>query len=55
MSGLIKALQIFLKYKDLRRPTHCEHDVLFVASEEAWAMSRSVSIPTRDLRKKEKP
>ena len=30
MSGLIRALQIFLKYKDELRPTHCEHDVLFV-------------------------
>jgi hypothetical protein len=30
MSKLIEALQIFLKYKDLLRPTHCEHDVLFV-------------------------
>lgn len=30
MSELIKALQIFLKYKDVRCPTHCEHDVLCI-------------------------
>lgn len=30
LSGLIEALQIFLKYGDLSRPTHCEHDVMFV-------------------------
>ena len=30
MSDLIKALQIFLKYKNEEYPTHCEHDVLCV-------------------------
>ncbi len=30
MSKLIEALQIFLKYKDARRPTHCEHNVLYI-------------------------
>jgi len=30
LSGLIEALQLFRKYKDVRRPTHCEHDVLCV-------------------------
>jgi hypothetical protein len=30
MINLIKALQIFAKYKNLQFPTHCEHDVLFV-------------------------
>jgi hypothetical protein len=30
MSELIKSLQIFLKYKNERRPTHCEHDILCV-------------------------
>ncbi len=36
MSDLIKALQIFLKYKDNYDPTHCEHDILLVVgiSEE---------------------
>ncbi len=30
MENLIKALQIFLKYKNETYPTHCEHDVLMV-------------------------
>ena len=30
MDKLIKALQIFLKYKNPEWPTHCEHDVLFI-------------------------
>jgi len=33
MEDLIKALQIFLKYGNPRNPTHCEHDVMFVAIE----------------------
>lgn len=30
MKDLIKALNIFLKYKDNYSPTYCEHDVLYV-------------------------
>lgn len=30
MENLIKALQIFLKYKNETYPTHCEHDVLII-------------------------
>lgn len=30
MEDLIKALQIFMKYKNEKYPTHCEHDVLMV-------------------------
>lgn len=30
LSKLIEALQIFLKYGDVKWPTHCEHDVLKV-------------------------
>jgi hypothetical protein len=30
MSDLIKALSIFLKYKDEKYPTHCEHDELWI-------------------------
>jgi hypothetical protein len=30
MEDLIKALQIFLKYKNERSSTHCEHDILMV-------------------------
>lgn len=30
MEDLIKALTIFLKYKNRYSPTHCEHDMLHV-------------------------
>lgn len=30
MADLIEALQIFLKYRNEKRPTHCEHDVLYI-------------------------
>ena len=33
ISNLIKALQIFLKYGDVKYPTHCEHDELFIMVE----------------------
>jgi len=32
MEDLIKALQIFLKYKNEYSPTHCEHDVMMIAA-----------------------
>ena len=34
MGDLVKALQIFLKYGDSRRPCHCEHDILTICGEE---------------------
>jgi len=34
MEDLIKALQIFLKYKNLTWPTHCEHDTLYIIGIE---------------------
>lgn len=30
MIDLIKALQIMLKHGDVKYPTHCEHNVLYV-------------------------
>lgn len=30
MKGLIEALTIFAKYKDLNHPTICEHDILYI-------------------------
>jgi hypothetical protein len=30
MEKLIEALQIFLKYQNLKWPTHCEHDILCI-------------------------
>lgn len=34
MNNLIKALQIFSKYKDLKYPTCCEHDILLIMAIE---------------------
>jgi hypothetical protein len=30
MEDLIKALQIFLKYRNLENPTYCEHDAMII-------------------------
>lgn len=30
MDDLIQALQIFRKYGNPQRPTHCEHDVMYI-------------------------
>lgn len=30
MKELIEALQIFLKYKNEKWPTHCEHDIMCI-------------------------
>lgn len=32
MDDLIKALQIFQKYRDESRPTICDHDILIITS-----------------------
>lgn len=34
MKDLIEALQIFLKYRDERWPTHCEHDIMMIMKIE---------------------
>jgi len=34
MEQLIEALQIFLKYKNSKYPTHCEHDVMYIMEVE---------------------
>ena len=47
MKDLIEALTIFLKYRDVECPTHCEHDVLQVmgitedevSEEDRWRLS----------------
>lgn len=33
MEDLIKALGIFLKYRNESHPTHCEHDTLWVVGD----------------------
>lgn len=35
LSQLIEALQIALKYGDIRNPTHCEHDKLALCLDPA--------------------
>ena len=44
MENLIKALQIFLKYKNNRFPTNCEHDIMMVVG----ITQKEVSIEDRD-------
>jgi hypothetical protein len=39
MADLIQALTILLKYGNPRRPTHCEHDVMYICGID----SRDVS------------
>lgn len=39
MDDLIKALQIFLKYKNNSYPTICEHEVLIIVGIEEWEIS----------------
>jgi len=40
MKGLIKALQILLKYGNPDYPTHCEHDVLYICGIEPEKVSK---------------
>lgn len=40
MEDLIKALQIFLKYKNNYAPTHCEHDIMMVSKIEKNEVSK---------------
>jgi len=39
MEDLIEALQIFLKYRNKKFPTHCEHDILYVCGIDQAAVS----------------
>ena len=43
MKDLIEALAIFSKYmpKDIRNPTHCEHDVLYIINVDPSEVSAS--------------
>lgn len=40
MKELIEALQIFLKYKDVAYPTHCEHDKLYICGYDDVEFSK---------------
>ena len=39
MDELIEALNIFLRYANLRNPTHCEHDELWIAGIDPGEIS----------------
>ncbi len=39
MKDLIEALQILFKYMQDERPTHCEHDILYVKGPKPKDMS----------------
>lgn len=49
MEDLIKALQIFLKYKNNRYPTHCEHDIMMIAGIEEKDVSEEDINKLNDL------
>lgn len=40
MNDLIKALTIFMKYKNEAYPTHCEHDILMIMGVGKKEMSQ---------------
>ena len=45
MGDLIEALQIFMKYRNEKWPTHCEHDVMCVvgiAEDELSAEDKQI-------------
>lgn len=49
MENLIRALQIFLKYKNERWPTQCEHDVLYIVGIEPKSISEADKIELESL------
>lgn len=42
MNELIEALQIMAKYDQPKFPTHCEHDVLYVAVDPALVSKEDI-------------
>ena len=50
MKELIEALQILLKYKDdVKYPTHCEHDVLYICGYEKVIFSEEDILRLKEL------
>ena len=49
MQDLIKALQIFLKYKNEAYPTYCEHDVLSITGVTQEEVSKEDADALVDL------
>ncbi|WP_019530629.1 hypothetical protein [Dasania marina] len=41
MDNLIEALQIFMKYKNVKWPTNCSHDVLAIMDVEQSEVSKA--------------
>ena len=46
---LIEALQILRKYGNPNRPTHCEHDTLYVVGIEPKVVSHEDRVKLKDL------
>ena len=44
MEDLIKALQIFLKYKNDKYPTHCNHDELIVNIKPSLVSNEDIKL-----------
>lgn len=49
MKELIEALQIFLKYGNPDRPTHCEHDEMWIMEIEPSDVSENDIIKLDEL------
>lgn len=49
MKDLIEALTIFLKYKNVRTPTHCEHDVMSIAAVTRDEVSEEDQVRLKEL------
>lgn len=49
MENLIKALQIFLKYRNEKWPTHCEHDIMLISSVTEEEVSEEDQSQLKDL------
>ena len=49
MNDLIQALRIFQKYSDVKYPTTCEHDTLFVNCVTPKDVSQEDTVKLREL------
>lgn len=49
MKDLIEALTIFMKYKNIYAPTHCNHDVLMIAEISKEEVSEADQVLLGDL------
>ena len=49
MEGLIKALQIFLKYGNPAYPTTCEHDIMYICGIDPNDVSGEDKVKLEEL------